>query len=177
MTRPALTCCLLATLTSVYAQKVEREYEIGGDEVPEAIPAFLDSAYAKTPPERLRFYRDVGEDGATVEAKFKIDGTRYSVEFADDGAWLDTEVEVPIDEIDDAVWDRAACARWTDTFELFRVVRVQHHRGADGAEYYEAELRVRVDREWLGYEYQLGLDGEILAEKEILLSPGHLSRW
>ena len=84
---------------------------------------------------------------------------------------------MPVDEIDDAVWDREACGAWTDKFERFRVTRVQHHRGADGSEYYEVELRVRVDREWLGYQYQLGLDGEILEEKEIILSPGHQGRW
>ena len=157
------------------AQKREREFEIRGDEVPAAVVAYVDSAFAEAG--RVRYYQDVSEDGTAVEAKFRLGDTRYSVEFDYGGDWRDTEWEVPVDEVPNVVWDAEACPRWTDSFELYRVVRVQDHVDREGARFYEVELRARRDREWLGYQYQISPDGVVLTAKEIALSPGHLARW
>ena len=170
---PFLSCVLLPLLLS--AQKREREFEIRGEEVPAAIVAYVDSAFAEAG--RVRYYQDVSEDGTAVEAKFRLGGTRYSVEFDYGGQWRDTEREVPVDSVPHVVWDAEACPTWTDSFELFRVVRVQDHVDRAGARFYEVELRVRRDREWLGYQYQIAPDGALLSSKEIELSPGHLARW
>ena len=172
--RAVLLALLLVPLT-LSAQKREREFEIRGDEIPAPIRAYVDSAFADAG--RVRYYQDVSEDGTAVEAKFKLDDTRYSVEFDYDGQWRDTEWEVPVDSVPDVVWDAEACPTWTDSFELYRVVRVQDHVDREGERFYEVELRVRREREWLGYQYQIRPDGGILSGKEIELSPGHLARW
>ena len=158
------------------AQKREREFEIKGEDVPAAIRSYVDSAFAGAG--RVRYYQDVSEDGTAVEAKFKLDDTRYSVEFDyGTGAWLDTEWEVPVEEVPAVVWNAEACPTWTDSFELYRVARVQDHVDREGERFFEVELRVRRDREWLGYQYQIRPTGEVLTGKEIELSPGHLARW
>ena len=169
-----IVCCIILSGFSAHAQKHEREFGLRADEVPAAVPAFLDSAFAET--RRLQYYQDVGEDRTTVEAKFRVDRTRYSVEFDTLGRWLDTEVEVALPAVPAATWSRA-CDEWGERFERFRVVRVQDHLGRGGERYFEVELRVRREREWLGYQYRLAPDGAIVGREEILLSPGHLDRW
>ncbi len=154
--------------------KVERELRLEDDEVPAAARAYVDSVFAKA--RRLKYYKDVGEGGTTVEAKFRLGDTRYSVEFSEDGHWLDTEVEIAVDSVPDVVW-RDACPMWADSFELFRVLRVQRHVGRGDVRYYEVELRARRDFVWSAYQARLGEDGTVLEQKEIELSPGHLERW
>ena len=156
------------------AQKVEREYGLKAHEVPAGVHAYLDSAYQSA--RRRKFYYDIGEDRTSIEAKFHYEGRRYSLEFDTTGRWLDTEVELPVDEIDDQVW-AAVCEPWTQRFERFRVARVQEHHGRDGSHYFEVEVRARKDYEWTAYQYRLMADGTVLDEQEIILSPGHLSRW
>ena len=165
---------VVALIIDAEAQKLEREYSIKPAEAPPAARAYVDSAYADA--KRLKFYLDIGEEGKTVEAKFKYRDRRYSLEFDTLGRWLDTEVEVPLAEVPASVWSES-CGAWMDTFELYRVVRVQDHRGRQGQRYYEVELRGRRDYEWVGYQYRIKEDGEVIDAQEIVLSPGHLSRW
>lgn len=156
------------------AQKVEREYRLDRAEVPAPTLAYLDSAFAERG--RTHFFYDVGEDAATLEAKFRLAGARYSVEFAPTGDWLDTEVGVDVEDVPPEVWSEA-CAAWDERFERYRVARVQHHRGRDGSEFYEVELSVREAREWSRYELAIDTAGEVLRERLVELAPGHLDRW
>lgn len=157
------------------AQKREREFGIGADEAPASVRHYVDSAFAGA--HRVRYYKDISEDGTAIEAKFKLAGVPYSVEFDEGGSWHDTEREVAPEAIPGVVWDAEACPLWTDTFERYRVVRAQDHVGRAGERYYEVELRARLNREWSAYQYQIAPDGRILTGKVIELSPGHLSRW
>ena len=157
------------------AQKVEREYGIDRDEVPAPVFAFLDTAFAAER-RRERFYRDESEDVDAIEAKFKAGGSWYSVEFSLDGAWLDTEVEVPVEEVPPEVWSEV-CADWSERFGRYRVARVQLHRGRGGARYFEVEVHTRSDFEWDRYEVTIDPNGEVLDEQLVKLAPGHLDRW
>ena len=170
----AVVALLALAPASGAAQKVEREYGISRDEVPERLVAYLDSAFAER--RREHFYRDEGEADTTLEAKFKLARAWYSVEFAPDGRWIDTEVEVPVDEVPERVWTQA-CGAWSRDYERYRVERVQHHRGRGGEEFYEVELQTRTDFEWDRYEIAIAPDGRVLEEKLIELAPGHLDRW
>lgn len=167
---------LTAALLPVQAQKVEREYGIDAEQMPPPALAYLDSAFAVGPRRRRSYYRDVGEDGTTAEAKFKFADRWYSVEFDTTGQWLDTEVEIPVTEVPAAVWSQV-CDDWARRYERFRVARVQEHRGRGGETFYEVELRTRVDYEWDRYEVKLDPDGRVLEEQVIELAPGHLDRW
>lgn len=175
----ALAACPIA-LTSLYpsracAQKVEREYGIDRDEVPAPVFGYLDTAFAAER-RRERFYRDESEDVDAIEAKFKSDGSWYSVEFSLDGEWLDTEVEIPVQEVPAEVWNEV-CAEWAERFSRYRVERVQLHRGRGGARFYEVEVNTRRDFEWDRYEFTIDPNGAVLDEQLVKLAPGHLDRW
>ena len=169
-----LLLTLASWATGALAQKVEREIGLRAAEAPAPVQTFLDSAFAQR--RRTRYYRDIGEDAVTVEAKFRLGDTRYSVEFDTLGRWRDTEVEVPVAAVPAAVWSRA-CAAWGSRYERYRVARVQDHTGRAGERYYEIELRGRREREWSAFQYRVAPDGTLLDRAEIELSPGHLSRW
>ncbi len=163
-----------AGLAAAQSGKTEREFRLDAAAVPAAATNFLDSAFGEV--RRLKFYKDIGQDLTTLEAKFREGKARYSVEFDTTGRWLDTELEVPPGEVPREVWAKT-CAAWADSFELYRVVRVQHHVGRGGERYYEVELRGRQDFEWSAYQARLGEAGRLLEQREIELSPGHLQRW
>ncbi len=167
----ALTFPLLVT---GQAAKVEREFGLQPEEAPPAARQYIDSVFATA--RRLKYYKDVGEDRTTIEAKFKLARTRYSVEFEESGQWYNTEVDVAVDSVPAVVW-REACGVWADTFELYRVSRVQHHVGRDDGRYYEVELRARRKFIWGAYQARISETGALLGTQEIELGPGHLERW
>ena len=168
-----LTCLFLTSKTCV-AQKVEREYAIKADAVPSAALTWLAEHYPTR--RRERFYVDEGSERTTVESKFKADDTWYSVEFEQDGAWQNTEVEVPVPAVPERVWSEV-CGVWSDRYGKFRIARVQAHTGADGQAYYEVEIRGRKDFEWDRYEAAIDSTGTVLRFDTIKLAPGHLDRW
>ncbi len=171
---PLLVCLLTLATAALSAQKVERERGLSPAAVPAAVLNYLDSSFAAR--RQVQYYEDIGEGGTTIEVKFRQGDERYSIEFSPEGTWLDTEREVAIDAVPKTVW-AGACADFETRFERFRVLRVQDHRGRNGDQYYEVEVRGRQDFEWLAYQYRLSTDGSILEAKEIELSPGHLDQW
>jgi hypothetical protein len=72
-------------------EKFEKESRIKSKDVPSKALWFLDSLNFDT---KIKWYKDEGLDKTTVEAKFKLNKVKHSVEFDLDGNLVDVEKEV-----------------------------------------------------------------------------------
>ena len=86
----------------VFAQyKYEKEFRISEAEVPEPAVSFVDSLAFGT---KVRWYREVGYDTTSFEAKTRYDRQRYSIEFSADGTFEDIEIGIRPERIPSAVF-------------------------------------------------------------------------
>lgn len=72
-------------------EKMESERRISCNEVPSNAIAFVDSLGQKN---KVRWYLEEGINNTTIEAKFKKNKEKYSVEFDTTGTLQDVEVEI-----------------------------------------------------------------------------------
>lgn len=87
LTLLALVLLLYPTLVPAQ-QKVEREYSIKVEQVPEKALQFTAKAFGS---KRLKWYAEESQKGRSIEAKIKQDGTIYSIEFDEAGNLQDVE--------------------------------------------------------------------------------------
>lgn len=112
-------------------------------------PASVSEAFQKKFPEA----KDVEwtrEDEDTWEAEFEMESTEFSACFSEDGAWIETELEVEIDEI---------------PYEAMKVIDSTY------ADYEVLEASWLESPDFRGYELELGIRGEEEAALEVLITP------
>ncbi|MDX1410415.1 MAG: hypothetical protein R3330_19830, partial [Saprospiraceae bacterium] len=121
--------CTIAVLLLVNAspsilcaqQKFEKEYRIDRTEVPAPALDFL----AQLPVTRkVRWYREIGLTQSSIEAKTKINGERYSIEFNVNGQIEDVEIERPWESVPGDVRSRVT-AHLAGQYRRHKVTRVQ----------------------------------------------------
>lgn len=84
---------ILVFLTSLaFTQnKFEKEARLKEDQVPIESVRFIEPQKLDT---KVKWYFEENFDGNSIEAKFKYEGRRYSVEFDTNGCFQDLEIEV-----------------------------------------------------------------------------------
>ena len=81
----------LFTTTQYAQQKFEKESRISRQDVPSGALQFMDSADTKN---KIKWYFEKGLDRSSIEAKFRKNTKKYSVEFDTIGNIEDVEIEV-----------------------------------------------------------------------------------
>ena len=71
--------------------KYEKEIRIRKRDVPENALRFLDSMNFKS---KVRWYKEIGYDQITLEAKTRSNKKRFSIEFCEMGSLQDVEIEI-----------------------------------------------------------------------------------
>lgn len=83
---------IFLSLNVIQAQtKFEKEYRLKNTSVPAKVQAFIDSLPFQ---EKIKWYFEENNTGNSIEAKFKSDKIRYSVEFDTAGNIQDIEKEI-----------------------------------------------------------------------------------
>lgn len=121
----------LCSITSLHAQeKFERESRIHRRDVPAAALGFVDGLELSG---RVRWYLEEGLTRKSIEAKFRLDGARCSVEFDTLGQVEDVEVETDWESLNASVRD-SITAQLTKDCSKHRVGKVQvQYTGMDAA--------------------------------------------
>jgi hypothetical protein len=116
-----LLLALLGSVSNAAAQtKYEREYRLRNTEaLPAPAVAFLDTAA-----DRIRWYYEENLLGNSIEAKFRLNGRRYSVEFDTLGHLQDIEVETELSDLL-AITRETIHAYLQDTYQKYRIRKVQ----------------------------------------------------
>ncbi|MCZ4409898.1 hypothetical protein O3Q51_13840 [Cryomorphaceae bacterium 1068] len=99
MKRISIRFCLLSLLLILSNQaigqdKVEREYKIKKEEVPQKALEFINEIESLSPKTKVNWYREEAADSESVEAKFKVQKRSYSIEFSIQGELQDVEIRI-----------------------------------------------------------------------------------
>ncbi|MCL4637424.1 MULTISPECIES: hypothetical protein [Olivibacter] len=102
-------------------EKLEREYRIAAEHVPEKAKSFIKATYLNA---KAKWYREEGLSGFTLEAKLKWKGQRHSVEFDTLGNLQDIEIGIKFEEVEDIARKQIETHLQTN-FQHYRIVKTQ----------------------------------------------------
>jgi hypothetical protein len=154
-------------------QKFEKEYRLKTEEVPLLARQFVDSLDFDR---RVRWYMEISQDGKTVEAKSRRDGSRYSIEFDTTGTLQDVEIEIRFGDVPeklretitqklDAELDRVRITKIQEQLTGSKKNILDYLKGSQDktglTTRYEAIVRGSKDGERNEFEYTFSLEGEI----------------
>lgn len=120
------------------------------------VPAAVKTAFSQKFPAVKKVSWDM-ESATEWEAEFKLDGKEYSANFLTDGSWQETEHEIKIAEIPEAIKQTLA-----QDFAGFKIEEAEISEKADGRSY---EVAVEKGEE----EWELVFDvyGKLIEKKAI----------
>ena len=171
--------CLL-TLHSISQTKFEKEYRLKEDQVPAKAINFVEPQKLDT---KVKWYYEENFEGNSIEAKFKYDGRRYSVEFDTSGVLQDIEIEaLPIERPGNL--NKLILEQWDLNFKKYKYVKLQfQYSGAiksfddflrsedpeqDYTMKYELVLKVRTEEGWKMYELLYDQDDTLERKSRIV---------
>ncbi|WP_134090477.1 hypothetical protein [Olivibacter sp. XZL3] len=102
-------------------EKLEREYRISVDKVPEKAKDFVKNTYSNT---KVKWYKEESFSGFSVEAKMKWKGQLHSVEFDTLGNLQDVEVAIDFNDISKANQERVH-AYLKANFQHYKISKTQ----------------------------------------------------
>ncbi|MBU2527089.1 MAG: hypothetical protein KKC03_10860 [Bacteroidetes bacterium] len=112
---------ILGTYPLIGQTKFEKESRVKESEVPDAAKAFVSSL---TEIKNLKWYKEISTSGHSIEAKFKKDKAKYSVEFDTLGNLEDVEKTVDWEAISKVQQDKVA-RRLDSVFSKFSIQKAQ----------------------------------------------------
>jgi len=122
-----LLCICVLLLTSVSraqvqdAVKTEREYRIKPELVPQNAIDFITTFEINR---SVKWLQELGDDGASIEAKFKYKGQRHSVEFTTDGVLEDVEIVIDLGDLPKDT-KQEITSYFAQEFDYFKVEKIQ----------------------------------------------------
>lgn len=170
---------------SLFAQdKIERELRVKEKEVPKDAREWLDDAFEST--KKPKWYQEVFESGYSYEAKFKLKGKFYSVEFDSLGRIQDVEIEMDVEELPKEVRTGLEDYLSADykSSDIKRI-QIQYSGEADDLEDFFDEnslegILTRYEIEFIGldeagaselWEGLFSEEGKLINKRKIILTP------
>lgn len=175
-----LIACFGLQTFIVAQEKFEKESRIQLDEVPDAAKQFIENLQFKG---KVKWYLEESLEGTSVEAKFKRDGEKYSIEFDPSGAIQDVEIEIQQEAIASEVYTKID-QTLTIIFSSYKLIKIQKQliggkqsllktlQGqtlvGEVTKNFEIVLKGVNDdgRKW--YEYTFSAEGELLHKSVII---------
>lgn len=178
-------CFCLCISLGVYAQKkYEREHRIPVTEVPQQALDFIEAFNVK---KKVKWYQEQGLSSTSIEAKFKLLGFKYSIEFSNKGVLEDIEQTVSFKTLESDT-QKAIQSYLKQNYNAFTIEKVQRQYTGDtkvliawrhASEFpnvttknitriYELIVRTRTNNKVLLFEFQFNKKGQKLAQKEII---------
>jgi len=106
----------------LFAQvKFEQESQVSQEVIPTSAMTLV---LLLTPDARVNWYQEQQVEGISYEAKYKLNGRHYSVEFSQDGVLEDVEIELKWMEVPQPAAE-AMKAHFDSTYLRYRVRKVQ----------------------------------------------------
>lgn len=87
--------------TAIAQQKYEREFSIKKESIPSLAQQFIDSI---GPDSNIKWYREISLETVSIEAKFKKNKEKFSVEFDTLGVLEDVEIEIASKDIQPEIY-------------------------------------------------------------------------
>lgn len=128
----------------------------------------------------VKYFKEYDGDKTSLEAKFKKEGKRYSIEFSESGSLEDVEIEIKRKEIDKVLW-QAIESSLDSIADRWRIEKIQEqylpkNKEPDeiiklikkhGFDHLELIVAFKSNRKIYRKEILVGLDGTILKERNV----------
>lgn len=171
----------LSFLNLGYSQtKFEKEFRIKKADVPEQALAFVEAFNFNR---KVKWYKEIGINRTSIEAKTKYKRKKYSIEFSPDGVLEDIEIKIKWREIPKET--RHTISKYfKSAFKKYRIKKIQvqyldkdnfllaqspQAKATDKPNFnYEIVIAGKVDNTYKKYEYLLTGTGDFLQKAEIV---------
>lgn len=161
--------------------KYEKESRANKKDVPAYAVNFVDSLNFSS---KVKWYKEIGYNTVSFEAKTKYKGKRYSIEFSEDGAFEDIEIEIKSNEIPSETLNKVSIIL-SENYSEYSIEKIQAQYSGDARiilEYfknkgskaevtinYEIVVASKVDGSFKMFEYLFTKEGEFLHKKAITI--------
>lgn len=176
--------CFCISLGGYAQQKYEREYRIDTSEVPQEAMGFIKYFNVQ---KKVKWYQERGLDSTSVEAKFKLSGFKYSIEFSNDGSLQDIEQTVPFISLQKHIQKKIR-AYLKENYDAYDIEKVQHQYTGNTktllawrqtsnfpdtapesiTHIYELIVRARTKNKVKLFEFQFDEKGQKIEKKEVI---------
>ncbi len=181
MKRISIFLSLIMALNLAFGQvKYERERRLKSSDVPRKALNFIG---VDLEIKQLKWYREESLEGISIEAKFKIDNKKYSVEFDTLGQLEDVEIEVNKVELPESTLKQINSIL-SDNYKRFKVLKIQEQLKGDIE---KLDFIFSLDKKVYcsGYEFVIkgfssdglslyecffDINGELISSKKIVLN-------
>lgn len=135
--------------------KYEREFRIKAETIPQSAKDFIDSIGADS---RIKWYKEISLDDITLEAKFKHNNKKFSVEFDSLGKLQDLEYVINKSEINPEVY--TIIERKLDSvYQKWKFQKIQIHYSGKNEDIISAIRRNERDHA-INMAYEIVLKGK-----------------
>ncbi|MBR9859827.1 hypothetical protein GYB22_03580 [bacterium] len=160
--------------------KFEKEIRVDRAEVPDSALMFIDSCDFK---KKVKWYKEIGLDTLSYEAKVKHSKKRYSIEFSADGSLEDVEIDMKSKHLPSKTMrniDSTLCSKFEDysivktqvqfvgeTQQVLNFIKSNVDTAVD--KNYELVIAVKEDHAYVKYEYLFDAEGSIIHWAKIVI--------
>ena len=180
MNRVTLIICLIFISVAGYSQiKFEKEERIKPDDAPVNAVRFVDAMQLSG---KIKWFKEIGFNKISYEAKTKHKGKRFSIEFSKEGTFEDVEVEIKTAAIEEATF-KAISDYLVGAHAKFKINKVQRQysgdtnyimnnflREADSKVLiinYEIVITTKTDGAFAKYEYLFDKNGVFIQKSRV----------
>lgn len=153
-------CLVICSLSARTQEKAEKEFRLKLEEVPVAARQFIDQTNEAS---SFKWYKEIGLNTSSIEAKAKIDGKRYSVEFDSLGEIEDVEVEIEWESLRENIRS-VICGKLSSDFTKFKLVKVQQQFTGDASALISVINSRKKETKGLTIKYEIVLEGKTESE-------------
>lgn len=137
-------------------EKLEREYRLKIEEVPLEAIAFVNTDKVES---KIKWYFEENLKGNSVEAKFKFQKKKYSIEFDTSGLFQDIEIKIDFTNIPESVKKEMRSAIH-EKFEKSKIKKVQSQY-AGPIQSFEQFITIINPESSLQLNYEIVIKGQI----------------
>lgn len=163
-----------AEFTTAQNVKIEREESITKEEFPSKAYTVVQSL--NTDNKQVRYFKETDGERSSYEAKFKLNGRRYSVECDTEGNIQDVEITIKKKEISKAIWNliKKELAKENERFKVTKIQEqyvksddLKNHINAGQNDNYEISVSFKSKRKIYRKEYLFNAAGEVLKIRDV----------
>lgn len=167
--------CLLS-LNLLSQSKIEKEFMISEDLVPDTCLSLIINNFSKT---KIKWLKEIGLNDSSIEAKFRFEGHRISVEFSSKGEFEDVEIEIDFSHIYYEL--RHEIERSLDySFEKYKIIKIQAQYtnikiletkefNFHKSPYYEFIISTKENGQYVKYECLFNSNGQLIKKTKLLI--------
>ena len=142
--------------------KYEREFRIKTETIPQSAKDFVDSIGADS---RIKWYKEISLNAITLEAKFKYNKKKYSVEFDSSGKLQDLEFVINKREINPEVYNSIE-RKLDSVYQQWKFQKIQIHYSGKNKDIISAIRRNQPD-DAIKMAYEIVLKGKNNEETQL----------